>query len=735
MKTQHLTDSPASARTLTRRGFVGAGALAASLLAGCGSAAAPGGGAAGADDAGDAAGSTQVAGLERPSLFSYATLTPEEEPAVPTAQVVSIESGLANVIMSENLYLTDEQRATLERLGFCADSSRTSGEFHQLYESNRYGQIANYVTVDSLMHTYHLYFQYLLKNLERTTLRESLRTLSTLMAETTAGQLDALTGSAFEQAAQRNLAFFSVGTRLLDEAAGIDGRVEAQVQEELSRIQQAAGTATCAITEKSLDYSQFIVRGYYLGDPLLESYFRAMMWYGQVSFFQNDEELDRSALLMTLALNSESLEHWKALYLVTSFFAGASDDNTYYEYRPAIDEAYGPGATVDTLIDDTEGWARFHELTAQMPTPEINSLPGSSAKDTESDRGLRFMGQRFSIDAQVFQRLVHDYVGANAQGQNRLLPNALDVPAAFGSGEALTILKQEGETSFDGYTQNMQQMQEQIAQKDDTFWHASLYNQWLRTLQPLLREAPEGSPSFTQSTEWTRRKLEAFLGSYTELKHDTVLYSKQAGAEGDGAFPQEIDDRGFVDPEPFVFLRLANLCTATAQGLSEFGIISDEDESDLDILKSLALQLATIATKELKAELPTDEEFELIRSIGVQLQHFWEKVHQEESEALGSSYVSVWDFPAPVVVDVANGDGQCLELGCGKARAMYVVVPVEGTLRVASGPCFDFHQFAWPASDRLTDQAWRDMLNSAWSNPVEQVLPEPWTSGYVVARS
>ncbi len=712
---------------------MGAATLAAGSLIGCGSnAGAPA--SSGSQASEGAAAGASVSALERPSLFTHATLAPEDEPPSPAAVDVAIEPGLANVLMSENLYLDDTERTLLEQQGFCVDGRYGANEFHQIYESNRYRQIANYVTVDSLMHTYHLYFQYLLKGLERTTLRDNLLELSGLMATASADQLDALAGTPFEAAAQRNLAFFSVGSRLLDEAAAVDGRVSDQVAQEIERITQASGVAPCSLTEKDLDYTQFIVRGYYLGDPRLESYFRAMMWYGQLSFFQNDDDLDRSALLMTLALEGRALELWGALYTVTSFFAGASDDNGYYEYRPVIDAAYGADATTATLAENADGWTHFHELTAELPTPQINSLVGSSASDTEADRGFRFMGQRFSIDAQVFQHLVYDYLGPNASGQNRLLPDALDIPAAFGSDEALSILEEQGDTSFEGYPESMQELRDEVAQKDDTFWHASLYNQWLRTLQPLLRVAGEGMPSFTQSAAWTRRKLEAFLGSYTELKHDTVLYSKQAGAEGDGAMPQDIDDRGYVDPEPLVFLRLANLCTATSQGLAEFGMIESASQDDLEILTSLSLQLSTIAAKELGGELPTDDEFELVRSIGVQLSHFWEKVYQEDSLALGSSYVSEWDFPAPVVVDVANGDGNCLELATSRVHTLLVVVPVEGQLRVASGPCFGFHQFAWPTADRLTDQAWRDMLNSAWSNPTEQTSPEPWTSDYLIAQ-
>jgi len=65
------------------------------------------------------------------------------------------------------------------------------------------------------------------------------------------------------------------------------------------------------------------------------------------------------------------------------------------------------------------------------------------------------MGQRFTIDASVMQRLIYREVGDkehtcedgvekwNAQGA-RYLPKALDVTAAMGSSEALSILDEQG---------------------------------------------------------------------------------------------------------------------------------------------------------------------------------------------------------------------------------------------------------------------------------------------------
>ena len=59
-----------------------------------------------------------------------------------------------------------------------------------------------------------------------------------------------------------------------------------------------------------------------------------MMWYGRANFAASDEDLTRSAVLMTLSFDEETMPAWESIYTVTSFFAGASDDCTYYEYKP-----------------------------------------------------------------------------------------------------------------------------------------------------------------------------------------------------------------------------------------------------------------------------------------------------------------------------------------------------------------------------------------------------------------
>ncbi len=54
------------------------------------------------------------------------------------------------------------------------------------------------------------------------------------------------------------------------------------------------------------------------------------------------------------------------------------------------------------------------------------------------------MGQRFTIDAEIMQCLVHSSV------EQRMLPDVLDVPAALGSDVALQLLTEYGICGLSG---------------------------------------------------------------------------------------------------------------------------------------------------------------------------------------------------------------------------------------------------------------------------------------------
>lgn len=667
----------------------------------------------------------------RPSLLNISDIKEEEMPS-PNVMPYIIEPDLSNIDNLWQVYMEDGMKEKFIKNGFVVDGLSGS-EFFQVYEWNKYCMIPNFITVDSLMHTYHLYFSHLMKNIEKNHLENNLTELSIKMAENSTKQYEALKGSEWEEAAARNVAFFSVGAKLLNAEIPSYYYAEATVSQELEKINIAEGIAISSITEDEEDYSQYIPRGYYEGDEQLESYFKAMMWYGRIHFRQDKEELDKSALLITMALaeDAESYKLWKGIYAVTSFFAGTSDDSGIFEYWPLIEAAYGKDISVNDLPNNQENFNKFHEMTANLESPKINSIP-IMEWESYAIPGFRFMGQRFTIDAAIMQQLIYDNVQQNSFGDNRMLPDVLDVPAALGSDMALQILTQQGDTEYKNYSENMAKLKESLSDSNQTLWTASLYANWLNTLRPLLDKKGEGYPFFMQNEEWTKKNLECFAGSFAELKHDTVLYTKQIMAEMGWYMEEEPDDRGYVEPEPLVYSRFACLASLTADGLKKYRMLDKIDEENLMRLKEIAEKFFIISKKELQDEVLSDEEYEFIRNYGGNLEHFWMETLPKNNDGIHTQ-----ELPAAIVVDIATDpNGQILEIATGNPSTIYVAVKVDGKVKIAKGSVYSFYQFPWPIDDRLTDSKWRYMMgfqadeNGNWNFGEIPINQPQWTLSY-----
>ena len=202
-----------------------------------------------------------------------------------------------------------------------------------------------------------------------------------------------------------------------------------------------------------------------------------------------------------------------------------------------------------------------------------------------------------------------------------------------------------------------------------------------------------------------------------------------------GGPPEELDDRGYVEPETEVYRRFAELAEQTADGLQKYGILDPADRENLTRLASLARSLETISRKELRNERLSDEEYDLIREYGGTLEHFWIEAVKDRTDA---EYLDAREIPASLVTDLATDpNGMVLQAANGRPAQIYVIVPVDGTLRIASGVVYNFYQFRQPLSARLTDSEWRQMIGE-WMSPDgrfhQDETPEKpwWTQSYWV---
>ena len=575
-----------------------------------------------------------------------------------------------------------------------------------VYEFNRYDGIPNLITTDAMLHNYHLFFGHLLKNTEENLLRAELQQLNQGMLDSSQEQLEALKNSPWENAARRNVAFFTVGSRLLDPTVNIPPEVKDVVDLELQLINNhnqtdisplmAMGSNPDALESLKEDYTQYIPRGHYTCNDNLKSYFQNTMWYGRMTFKLKNEDETRSAVLMTLAVNdSPSLESWQKIYQTTSFFVGESDDPGCTAYSRILEEVYGSQSNLNALINDNDKWQQFLSKAKELQGPKINSIPIFDANiqpDREQEaKGFRFMGQRYTIDADIFQRLIYREVGENQQGERRLLPMGLDIPAAMGSKEAYQILEDEGQTQYQNYPQNMSRLRQYISGLDASVWHNNLYWSWMNTLRPLTVKKPQGYPSFMLNQAWDRKSLNTYLGSWTELKHDTILYAKQVYAEMGGGYGDKIDDRGYVEPDPYCYANLASLAAMTREGLEARSLISVQDFQSLQLMEKLAVNLKTISEKELQNQPLSDEEYEFIRSFGGQLEHLWIETLSDQE---GSRSSLLNSNPAALVADVATAPPDLvLEEGNGYVHSIFAVVPVEGKLRIVKGGVYSHYEF------------------------------------------
>jgi hypothetical protein len=599
-------------------------------------------------------------------------------------------------------------------------------QFFHLYEDNAYKGVASFVTADAVLQLYHVFFDFALRNLEQEKLLPLLERLTREMAARSRALAAKSSDARVRQAANRNLAFFSVGEALLTgKAAQADGAVADVVQAELRKIKAHEGRGECLLfpqpaggEKHCVDYSQFVPRGHYTRSEALKRYFTAMMWYGQCAFVASvPEELD-AALVTTWLLNQPAepggespAALWTRVYEATAFFAGLSDDVGPDDLWPEIQKLPGASASVEGLLAP-EAQARLRgaaEAIAKRKTRilvEMICLPKGPQ--------VRFMGQRYIPDSEVLQRL--------STYPERCFPKGLDVAAALGSEKARAILLEEIREgkAWKEYPSRLDAVTRDLAGVSPEAWRQNLYWGWLWCLKALYEPpAGKGVPFFVTTDGWRRKGVNASLGSWAELRHDTILYGKQSGAEcGDGDEWVPDPPKGYVEPNPVFFGRLGDLLAVTRTGLQRRELMTPRLKEKLERFEELASFLKRVAEKELAGQPLTAEENGRIQIFGADLELLTLSVITDDDLYSWYEIQSETDKHVAVVADVHTCESQVLEEAVGPAYEIYVVVEMDGYLKLLRGAVFSYYEFQWPASDRLTDEAWQKMLREGKAPPL-----------------
>jgi hypothetical protein len=410
----------------------------------------------------------------------------------------------------------------------------------------------------------------------------------------------------------------------------------------------------------------------------------------------------RLALLAsrTLVGDPELEALWRGVFEPTAFLVGVSDDYTPFELAGAV-EATVPGGMADPLTA-TSDETLFAVADALMTNRPVQIDPERPS--------VRLMGTRFVIDSWILDQLVRPFVGT--RDEPRLLASPLDLAAAFGSDFALAIQDAAGQTAYVNYPEQMEALRAAVAARPDEAWGQTVYDAWLAAVEPMWLPHGAAFPDFMQSDAWRAKDQQTGFGSYAELKHDTILYTKQAVGEMGSVEPELPPVRNWVEPDPVPFERLSAMAGLTADGLASRGLLTGDARRLMTDYIKLVDRLARIATDELAGAPISDKDNEWLRSIGGVLEGFWWRSGDKVD-----SMRPIRDDDAAIIADIMRGisvkDGtdQVVEIGTGRIDRILVLVPDDaGDFHVATGGAYSYYEFPWPTQDRLTDEQWWQML-------------------------
>jgi len=658
-----------------------------------------------------------IANIDQPVTTEFGVYKPYKVDVTPGCLPYIVEPDFKNVVNFGDFTFTATEESLLAEHYFVVSRRRYGSytgyrEIYDIYNECRDHNIPIFVTTDAMLHTFHLCFDYILETIEQQKFIDDLNQLLTNLINTSYDQFNSATNAAIVEVLTRNLDFLVTAKVLLD-SSYTPPSYNGKYLEELALIEACKGFFPSPTFGYAEDYSQYIVRGHYTKTIPLRHYFRSMMWLSRMTFAADpkyglaepNRSATRSAILLIQAIQNSivndapAIEIWQQIYSPTVFFVGKSDDINIYQYEAIIQQVYGDdfiNLPVDSFTDENLLDSFLNEAI-KLPGPKIVSL--------SQPQGFRFMGQRFIPDSYIFNELTYDRLSSE-----RYFPKGLDAMVVLGSSRAGQILAEMGEfAAYPDYATRLNQLSDEFKSYDDKVWAQNIYWNWLYSLMPLLFTKGAGYPLFMQKPAWMDKELYAALSSWGELRHDTILYSKPTGSEI-GLPLNAIQQQGYVEPNPYLYARLASLAEFLITGLDNRNLLFTDFETHLQDLAGLLVNLKIISEKELTNRSLTSDEYLLINEIGSAIESIVE--FDKGYESTGPTPDT--DDEMPVIADVHTAtDGfttNCLEEGVGYPFCIYVICNVAGQLKITKGGCYSYYEFTLPANNRLTDEAWRDML-------------------------
>ena len=629
-----------------------------------------------------------------------------------------------------------------------------------LYNNLKDNGYSIFITTDLASHSQHLIFDRMLQHTEEVIFTPRLLKITDDFIDALEKNTDAP-----EPHKQNAIMYFQVAQALLraapekKESDDWDRQVEYKeknleeilqdypqpVVDNVKLIMEASGDKD-AIFGNAEDFSQYKPRGHYTKNGILKAYFRANMWYGRMHFViaqsdfdSNTNELTRKmepvALLIvdTVRKNPELYSEWTQLADPITDLIGLSDDLGFSDVLPLWTQQ-----KVENFSDwssDLKNLQDFMKLCHEKLRPP--AIQGNSVWTGPSE-GWRFLGQRFTWDSYIHDRITPPRLEGNLPGyeDTLALPSGLHISKVFGSVWADKTLEKTQYSKITGLKKRLYELQKEFASNDEVFWNQTYYNQVLNQIRTQAIFEQGSGFYFTQSPLWGLKVQLSALGTWAELRHDTILYVKQSYAERGGGGDIEPTFRTEPIPLPINYIEpnipFWKASLASVKGLQDvynrYNLLDSENKRALESLSEVYQKALDIAEKEAKDEAITEEENKWIATVSFLLGRLVLIYNS------GDVITDYNQLKMACIADVfTNSEIElCLETAVGTPYRLYIPLnDGQGGKRISVGYGFSYYEFAQAQSNRLSDEEWKEVVYAKDAN-LSQYIPEWLDKNYIL---
>lgn len=546
-----------------------------------------------------------------------------------------------------------------------------------LYRQNRTFNIPNQITEDFLLLAYSMISEQAVMDLEINT---DLPGMTTFVSRLTASAEKA--GDA--TAVRANRVFLEVLCDLLSEKPTEPSGPS--VAHELELIHNAAGLAHSELAGQTIDYSQFRPRGHYTRTPELSRYFQAVRYAGAVLFYakasnatgideKTADRLTEQAILFSrwIRQDEECRKWYEGFEARQSWLFGPPEDLTVDDMLRVADASSGvPPATIRAALLRTAR-KRGRQPAILSGVVDVSRLEkGVTARDALT--GWRLLPGSFTPGAAAAQQLVYPGVGkylgkaqpeslTTINGQQvKGFPLASEMMSLLGSSEAARLVKESDDSNYQGYNAALPKAGKQLSLP------AGLSSEQLGLLRNW----------FHQTGGSAADRLATARGFWTWTLHGSVLYAKQSYTGiGKGMAPRESRTAAWLEPATSLYIDLRKISAAWekrthAAGFQEFSKILD--------------RCIEISAKEKSPGALTPDDVEFLNELDLRLAALTGGADQ------------------PIAADFHT------DLNSGQVLTEALAYPRSVTHANARGARFQPEEFKQKISERLTDEAWQDLL-------------------------